>query len=301
MLSNDYLSRYLAKYLEDAQTLVSLASQHIDDSMTPEEAIKSMLLFASGVEKLLKYALAEINPIFILKKADFKHSAPSLYGDSILSANRNDESKADVIDFRVALGRSKAFYKTAHKYSQMLFTFGKWNDIIAHRSTAELNLDKVARLLQKDALPLIKDFAEELKLPLSSFFGSEKERLTELSRQLTNPERFARDMKMLFESHRSYWEHLQTQAERLSQAHDNTAALLKRTTTDHAYTKVTCPVCGNVATVRTEPDYDHADGEQYQVGVYADRLLCNCCNIILDTYESLNFIDVYGLLRSNEP
>ncbi len=56
----------ISDYLADAQKLIRLSSPQIKASMTPEEAIQGALLFALGIEKLLKYLLAEINPIFIL-------------------------------------------------------------------------------------------------------------------------------------------------------------------------------------------------------------------------------------------
>ena len=111
----------ISDYLADAQKLIRLSSPHIRASMTSEETIQGALLFALGVEKLLKYLLAEINPIFILKIADFKHSAPLLYSDRIVSSGKNNEidpkPDSDVITFRVSLGRSKAFSKTANKHS----------------------------------------------------------------------------------------------------------------------------------------------------------------------------------------
>ncbi len=55
MLSSDYLA--------NAQKLTKLASPHINFSMSPENAIQGALLFALGVEKLLKHVLVEINPI----------------------------------------------------------------------------------------------------------------------------------------------------------------------------------------------------------------------------------------------
>jgi len=184
MLSNDYLA--------DAQKLIRLASPHINASMTPENSIQGALLFALGVEKLLKHVLADINPIFILKVADFKHSAPSLYGHRIASTGKSEEIDAqpnsDVITFRVSLGRSKVFSKASNKYSQMLYTLAHWRDVIAHRPTSELDLAKVALMLQKDAVPLVSDFAEELGISPSSFFGDDEPRLTELSTRLTDRE-----------------------------------------------------------------------------------------------------------------
>ncbi len=294
MLSSDYLA--------DAKKLILLSSPHIKASMTPEEAVQGALLFALGIEKLLKYLLAEINPIFILKIADFKHSAPSLYSDRIVSTGKTDEidtkPDSDVITFRISLSRSKVFSKVANKYSQLLFTLAHWRDIIAHRPTSELDLVKVELMLKKDAVPLIREFSEEQNISLSDFFGSEETRLSELSQQLTNREQFETEMNQLLANHKTIWEHRSANAELISQANDLTSSLLKHSGVDFAYDEVPCPACGNLCVIRIEPDYDYADGESYLSGVYAEQLHCYYCGLNMDTYEALDFVDVDGLLAN---
>lgn len=292
MLSSDYLA--------DAQKLIRLSSFHISASMTPEETIQGALLFSLGVEKLLKYLLAEINPIFILKIADFKHSAPSLYSDKIVSTGKEIDTKpdSDVITFRISLGRSKVFSKVAHKHSQLLFTLAHWRDVIAHRPTSELDLSKVELMLKKDAIPLIREFSEELQISLSDFFGAEELRLSGLSQLLTNREKFETEMNQMLTSHKAIWEHRSTNAEFTSRANDLTSTLLKHSGVDFLYEEIPCPACSNLCVVRIEPDYDYADGESYLSGVYAAQLHCYYCGLNMDTYEALDFIDVDGLLAS---
>lgn len=281
-------------YLADAKKLILLSSPHIKASMTPEEAIQGALLFALGVEKLLKYLLAEINPIFILKIADFKHSAPSLYKDRVVSIGKTDEidtkPDSDVITFRISLGRSKVFSKVANKHSQLLFTLAQWRDVIAHRPTSELDLAKVEFMLKKDAYPLIREFSEELNILLSDFFGSEETRLSELSQQLTNREKFETEMNQLLANHKIIWEHRSNNAEFISQS------LLKYSGVDFSYDEVPCPACGNLCVIRIEPDYDYADGESYLSGVYAEQLYCYYCGLNIDTYDALDFVNANGLL-----
>jgi len=223
-------------YLTDAQKLIRLSSPHIKDSMTHEESIQGALLFALGVEKLLKYLLAEVNPIFILKIADFKHSAPSLYGNRIISSGKNDEidtkPNSDVITFRISLSRSKVFSKVANKHSQLLFTIAHWRNVIAHRPTSELNLAKVELMLKKDAFSLVSDFSEELTISVSEFFGSEAKRLSELSQRLTNREKFENEMNQLLANHKAQWQRRSTHTESTSQANDITSSLLKQSGTD---------------------------------------------------------------------
>jgi hypothetical protein len=294
MLSNEYLT--------DAQKLIRLASSHIKASMSPEDSIQGGLLFALGVEKLLKFTLAKINPIFVLKVSDFKHSAPSLYSNKIVSAGKNDEIDAkpnsDVITFRVSLSRSKVFSKTANKHSQMLFTLAHWRDVIAHRPTSELDLDKVGLMLRKDAIALIRDFSEEFDVSFLEFWGPESERLVALSQLLTNREKFEKEMTKKLEAHKKLWEYRTTNTEFISQADEITSSLQKQSGDNFSFEGVTCPACGKTCVVRIEPDYDYADGESYITGVYAEKLNCYYCSLKLETYDELAYVDVDGLLAA---
>ena len=228
MLSKDYLA--------DAQRLTNLASPHIKATMSHDDTIQGALLLSLGVEKLLKHVLAEINPVFILKVADFKHSAPSLYSDRIIHSDKNPEIIAnpdsDVVTFRVSLGRARTFYKAANAYSNMLHTLANYRDIIAHRPSSELDMNKAARMLQKDAFPLIGAFCEELQIPSSSFFGSEEARLRKLSQDLTDHERFEQEMNQLLDQHLAQWESRRAKPELVSQAKEKTLSMLKRSGTD---------------------------------------------------------------------
>lgn len=297
MLSKDYLV--------DAQRLIKLAAPHIKATMTHDDAIQGALFLSLGVEKLLKHVLAEINPVFILKVADFKHSAPSLYSDRMFADGKNSEIVAkpdsDVVTFRVSLSRSRAFSKTANTYSNMLHTLSNYRDIIAHRPTSELDLKITTRMLQKDAFPLISAFAEELRIPPSGFFGSEEVRLRKLSQDLTDRDKFEQEMNQLLDEHLALWKSRSSDAELVSRAKDKTAALMKQFSTKYSYEGVACPACNNVCLVRLEPDYDYADGESYLSGVYVEELHCYFCDLELETYEALNFVDVDGLLASTYP
>lgn len=294
MLSKDYLA--------DAQGLIKLASPHIKTTMTHEDTIQGALLFSLGIEKLLKHVLAETNPVFILRVADFKHSAPSLYSDRIVSSGKNPEIIAkpdsEVITFRVSLSRSRVFSKAANTYSNMLHTLANYRDIIAHRPTSELDINKVARMLQKDAFPLISAFGEELQISTSSFFGPEEVRLRKLSQGLTDHDRFEHEMNQLLDEHLAMWKSKSTNAKFVSQAKDNTASLLKQSGTDFVHEEVTCPACDNMCVVRIEPDYDYADGESFLSGAYVQELHCFFCDLNLDTYDTLNFVDADSLLAS---
>jgi len=292
------------EYLDDAQGFVGLSSIHIKKMMTPAESIQGALLFAVGIEKLLKYLLADINPVFILKVADFKHSAPSLYRDRIVSKQRNDEislkPNSDVITYRVSLNRAKAFSQAANKYGQLLYSIASWRDLIVHRPTAELDTKRVSLMLQKDAISLVDAFAQELAIPMSEFYRpTELTRLSALSKELTDRDRFEKDMEELLAKHRKDWQAISPDAERVMRARETTSAAYAETGEDHMHEEVTSPACENTCIVRVEPDYDYADGESYLAGVYASRLHCYYCGLNIEDYEALEYVGVDELLASD--
>lgn len=289
-------------YLADAQRLSKLAAPHIKATMTHDEIVQGALFLSLGVEKLLKHVLAEINPVFIMNVADFKHSAPSLYGDRMVTTGKNSEiaekPNSDVVTFRVSLSRSRIFSITANTYRNMLYALSNYRDIIAHRPTSELDLIKAARMLQMDAFPLICAFAEELRIPTSDFFGSEDIRLRKLTQDLSDRNKFEQEMNQLLAKHMALWESRRSDMGLVSQAKDKTAALIKQHSTEYAHEGVACPACNNMCVVRIEPDYDYADGESYLSGAYVEELHCYFCDLKLDTYDALNFVDADGLLAS---
>jgi hypothetical protein len=288
------------EYLEDAKKLIGMCSRHISEEMDEDGAIQGALFLALGMEKLLKHLLVKINPIFILKSSDFKHSAAALYSHLFCSDGEGEVAKqpdTDVLTFRSSLTRARVFSAAANTNSQLLYSLAGWRDVIVHRPTSEVDKAVLARMLKKDAVELLSSFATELNLDLSDFLGLETSRLVDLSKKLSDQVKFEERMEELLTSHRVLWEHRKKTNQLIfEQATAITRNLLKQTGPDFMYDEVSCPACGNTATVRIEPDYDSADGESYLAGVYVQELSCFFCSLRLQSYEELSFFGVNDLL-----
>jgi hypothetical protein len=162
------------RYLTDSKRFLRIAFRDVKNTITPDEAIQSTLFFALGIEKLLKYLLSNINPTFVLKIPDFKHSAPSLYKELIVNRGNSEiENKpnSDVITFGTSLARAKTFSTVAQKHGQLLGTVSHWRNVIAHLPSDSLDETKVNMMLRRDAALLVQDFCLELDLSLEDFLG----------------------------------------------------------------------------------------------------------------------------------
>ena len=293
-----------SEYLADAQRLVRLAMAPVKKEMIDDEVIQSGLLFALGIEKLLKYILARVNPVFILKAPDFKHAAAALYADKIVKSQKHEELSdkpdSDVITFRVSLGRAKVFSKSTAQSSQMLYSVANWRDVIAHRPTSELDMRSVSAMLTKDAVRVLSEMCTEHSLNIDDFLGDHSNRLRKLSAELTAVTAFADEMKALLLRHKNIWTTRSSNSETVELAKAATHVLLLRIDTDEgAFESVKCPACNNPSAVHVEADYDYADGESYIAGVYAEYLHCYYCDLKLNTYPQLSYVDVDKLLADN--
>ena len=290
-------------YLSDSQRFIKLAAPHINEGMTDNATIQGAILFAIGVEKLLKFTLARVNPVFILTSPDFRHAAPALYRRSFVTAKSSrdivdDKPDDSVLAFRPALGRLRQFSKAANDHHRMLFTLANARDVIAHRPTSELELRSIARMLMVDAYVLLEDFSAELGVACSSFFGDDTVRLAAMAQRLAAQEQLEISMAKLLEEHRLLWLARSVDETAIRQALLITNRIAATTASDHSFEQVICPACGQVAIVRVEADFDYEDGASYLNGVYAANLHCHYCDLNLDEYEQLDFVDVDRLLAT---
>lgn len=64
-----------SEFLADAKKLILMSCGDISVQMNELEVIHATTFFSLGVERLLKFVLAEINPVFVLTSGDFKNAA----------------------------------------------------------------------------------------------------------------------------------------------------------------------------------------------------------------------------------
>ena len=290
------------EYLFDAQRLIGMAGKDISEGMDNTEVIAATTFFSLGVERLLKFILADVNPVFVLSTGDFKNAAPCLYKHRFVNDDQHSVTSSkpdhDVVSFRLALQRALLFSAGVKENSQLLYSLANHRDILAHRPLSELDIPKAKRLLAKDAYKLLNDICSERSIPTNSFFGEDDDRLKTLSDKLQGEEAFAQNMTAKLEHHRALWVERSSTPEFVAQAENQTASLLQRSGQDFSYEPIDCPACSQEAVARIEPDYDYDPAERtsFVTGVFVDSINCCFCDLKLTDYEELNYVDANSIL-----
>jgi hypothetical protein len=292
----------LNEYFNDSKFFLKKAGKLLSSEMTSDSAIEGVLYFALGMERVLKGLLYDINPIYILKNQEFKHSAPSLYKSKMLeNIGQNSEISTkpdgDVLTFKLSLSRVKVFSKSAYKNSSLLFTLSNYRDVIVHRPLSELNIEKLSKLLQRELFPVVENFSKEIGLTEEDFFGENTEKVKKIGINIFEAEEFERKINIKIKQHADIWSQNKNDASYVELAEKTTNSLLHQKSNDYMFDLISCPACENNALVRIEPDYDIADGEGYLAGIYVDSLNCHFCGLNLESYEELDHFDINGILE----
>lgn len=292
-----------SEFLADAKKLILMSCENIHAQMNERAVIHSTTFFSLGVERLLKFVLAEVNPVFVLTSGDFKNAAPCLYKHQFVNGDQHGVTSSkpdtDVVSFRVAMQRALIFSAGVKENSQLLFSLANYRDILAHRPLSELDLVKANRLLAKDGYKLLNDICSERSLSVQEFFGTDHDRLRDLSRKIQSEEDFSRAMASRIAQHKELWLVRESQPEFIKQANDITQSLLASSGHDFSYVPFTCPACTQEAVARIEPDYDYDPSEKtaYVTGVFVDNINCYFCGLKLQDYEELNYVDANSIFK----
>lgn len=292
-----------SEFLADAKKLILMSCRDISAQMTELEVIHATTFFSLGVERLLKFVLAEINPVFVLTSGDFKNAAPCLYKHKFVNGDQHgvtaSKPDTDVVSFRVAMQRALIFSTGVKENSQLLFSLANYRDILAHRPLSELDTVKANRLLAKDGYKLLNDICSERSLSVQELFGADHDRLRDLSRKMQSEEDFSKAMTDRIEQHKALWLARALQPEFIKQANDITKSLLTSSGHDFSYVPFTCPACAQEAVARIEPDYDYDPAEKtsYVTGVFVDNINCYFCGLKLQDYEELNYVDANSIFE----
>lgn len=290
-----------SEFLADAKKLILMSCKDINAQMNESAVIHATTFFSLGVERLLKFVLAEVNPVFVLTSGDFKNAAPCLYKHQFVNGDQHGVTSSkpdtDVVSFRVAMQRALLFSTGVKVNSQLLFSLANYRDILAHRPLAELDIGKANRLLAKDGYKLLNDICSERTISIKEFFGTDHDRLRDLSRKIQSEEDFSQSMADLIEQHKALWLRRASQPEFIKQANDITQSLLASSGHDFSYVPFTCPACDQEAVARIEPDYDYDPAEKtsYVTGVFVDSINCYFCGLKLQDYEELNYVNANSI------
>lgn len=171
--------------------------------------------------------------------------------------------------------------------------------ILAHRPLSELDLNKANRLLAKDGYKLVDDICTEHSLQINEFFGQNHNNLCNLGLEMQSEEKFSTEILKNLEEHKKKWLQRESQTEFVNQATDITNSLLKSSGKDFSYTSFSCPACGQEAVARIEPDYDYDPEEKtsYVTGVFVDNINCYYCDLKLQDYEELNYVNANSVFE----
>ena len=115
-----------SEFLADAKKLILMSCGDFGEQMNELEVIHATTFFSLGIERLLKFILAEINPVFALTSGDFKNAAPCLYKHKFVNGDQHGVTSSkpdtDVVSFRVAMQRALIFSTGVKENSQLLFS-----------------------------------------------------------------------------------------------------------------------------------------------------------------------------------
>jgi hypothetical protein len=273
-------------YLTDASALFRAARLHRDE-IGSESVVASVLLYAVGIERVLKAILHAVNPVYVYQDAAFKHTVSAVYLERILPASRKSPELAekpnhDVITFREALRRAAVFSHATQHNSSTLYKLSAARDVIAHCRLSLLDEKDTFVLAYVLGPQLVTAYENELGMPDGSLDGRNEQNPRE------RRERAAAEEKLnnRIASHRHRWEALKEDLEHARQAQKKAGILKGQARNSTFFEDYECPACGNVAVLTGEVDYDWVDGEAMPQGTFPIRLECPFCDLTVDeAYE----------------
>lgn len=289
------------EFHKDSFKLFKKVSKQIADGQLTDDlnVIVTTLLFAIGLEKLLKSLLYDINPLYVLEHPEFKNSVPILY-----SANIKDKSEIakspdeDVIAYQASVLRATAFSKTALDNKNTLMKIKNARDIIAHHNLSKLNIDELRLLLNRDFYPLLKEFSDEHDLGgRTNFFNNLHAKLASISGSLQSD--IEKQINLKLEGKQAYWSTLKgTHTFDIKKTEKKTAELLKK---DYAF-PTECPSCKSQAIVYTTPimSFDNFRNEMVQTGLETKALKCMFCNLEVTDYKELDYLKIKPNITDKE-
>lgn len=274
------------EYLHDAGVLIRAAQrQHIGSD--GDTIVPPILLYALGIERILKGVLHALNPLYVYKDASFAHSVTALYSDRLLDGAQKSKELAtnpnhDTITFREALRRVALLSSVARHNSAALYRIASVRDTIAHCLLSELDLGELVVLTYVASPQIITQFEDELGLPRGALDGSKEESTIQREERLEAEARLERRLQ----DHASRWASYQANPEYKRLAEQKTVKLSEQREEGRFFAAFDCPACHNTALIHGEVDYDVVDGDAVPQGTYPIGLECAFCDLrIEDTYE----------------
>lgn len=279
-------------YLDSHLLFKDLSKKIADKQIVSDmDAIQNTLLFALGIEKLLKGMLYDINPLFILENSDFKNAFPVFHKDKIIKSNEHtkdihQQPNDDVIAFQNSVLRATLFSQTAFDFKNTLMKIKNARDIIVHNSFDKLDINELKLFLNRDFYLILKCFSVELGWGELYCFNNLHSKLALISSSLQ--EDIDKKVKLKLEAARASW--TVRKGHNLNNYKNITVNLLQD---EFAY-PIKCPSCHNNAVVFTKPimDYNPYLKQEIQVGLNVLKLQCAFCALNIDEYKELDILKI---------
>lgn len=285
------------RYLADAKSHLALAAKHIKQGMNNDDRFQAVICAAVGVEKLLKYLIAKVNPALILKTMNFNNIVTAFHLERVATANGaakiKKEADTDVITLFASIEHALYFCDGVKTHKGALHQLRSYRDLLVHRPSDEVEAGKCDVLLCRDLYTAINAISACADETAASLFGEEHARLAALSLETATAINLRQRMVALLEEHRLLW---------LANSEDPAAVALADQQTDYALerggvNRTDCPACGNPAieTFELEFDWDWDEIEnqptQVVVGGYTTGIYCHYCGLSLTGYDEIEYVE----------
>jgi hypothetical protein len=283
-------------YFKDSLIFFQKAASIIDESNDFNQMVESTLHFALGVERILKGILWDINNLYVFIDPSFSNSAPILYHEKIFK-KKNQEIKstpsADVITYKLSLLRARAFSRVTRQFSGLLFALSEYRDIIAHRPLSELNSDKLKKLLFHDFIFVVREFSEELQIPLTDFIGNTDYDLRYLAEMFGFDVNYR--MKEKIEFFKEEWGIIKNDPEQMKAL----KPVIDKYSGIWYMESIKCPACENNAFMSIETEYERIDGEAVATRLFPTGMQCRFCGFKATDYEEIDYLRLSDQLDWN--
>lgn len=277
-------------YLRDAATLLRAATALKSHDFGSKSLLPSVgLLYAVGLERVLKALLFSINPLYVYKDPDFKNSVSALYGSRITNPKSEALAKKpnhDVITFREALLRATVLSPITHQNAAKLHAIGAVRDLVAHCDLSLVDERNAYEVVYVYAPNIIAEYEKELQLETGALDGRNEESPREKADRASAED----SLRELLATHAARWQRFE--CEPSSQEHSATKRdlLLNESEPGFYMSEMPCPACNNLALLKNEIDYDWSDGESIPQGAYPIALDCPFCDLRLSNPYQLDAV-----------
>lgn len=297
------------EYTKDGVAFIRRASEkNLDDILVdPMELNEAVLLFAMGIEKLLKGILWEINPLLIYEDMSLKNICLTVYNHKLTDWARNrltpKNQNAEQPDNKVHTGNATLaaaanFSKTADKRGPTLRELFRLRGIIAHRAKDEFNYRESLRFLKKHFYPLVSELAFEMKIDdMSQFFAhGAEEKLKNIAAAIVENDKVAEQCEQLKKQHLEVWygrkdDQIVVKKTQAAMSLDLDCLALG----SKSFDVVACPFCGQnailIISMVEVPDGDRTVEERFVTG-----LKCHFCDASITDPDMVEELQLQMLL-----